>query len=198
MARIITLSEEHKYTVDGVELPAVSEITRFISREVYGEISQWTLENAASRGTKVHKATEAIDKYGECECDEELAPYIEAYVKFRKEHKVEWEKIEWMADCNERFAGTLDRFGTVDGVQTIVDIKTSSSLQKALYSAQLNLYYMIAQANGLKPEKLAILHLKKDSTYRLVDITVDSSVANALLVLHEALKKKPRKGKETK
>ena len=197
MARIITLDEDsHKYTVDGEPVPSVSELTRFISREVYGEVTQYVLENAAARGTAVHKATEAVDKFGSVECDEDIVPYLEAYIKFRKEHKCEWEKIEWMAVWDDKAAGTLDRLGKVDGVLTILDIKTSSALQKPLYSAQLNFYYMIAQANGYKPEKLAILKLQKDSTYKLVDIPIDPAVPNALLVLHEALKKKSRKRKE--
>ena len=40
MARILTLdNESHVYDLDGEELPSVSEITRFISRELYEEIN---------------------------------------------------------------------------------------------------------------------------------------------------------------
>lgn len=196
MARLITLDEEsHKYTVDGKTVPAVSEITRFISREVYSEVMQSTLDNAARRGTKVHKATEALDKYGDVEADEDILPYLEAYVKFRREHKVQWLKIEWMADCEGEFCGTIDRLGTVDGTLSIVDIKTSSQLQKVLYTAQLNFYLRIARANGLEPKKLYILKLVKDGTYKLTEMQIDQELVDALLKLHHALEKKPRKKK---
>ena len=197
MARIITLDEDsHKYTVDGEPVPSVSEITRFISREIYGEISQYTLENAAARGTKVHKATESLDHYGSVEADEETAPYLEAYIKFRREHKVKWIHIEWMLDYKDQFCGTLDRTGEIDGVETLVDIKTSSSLQKVLYTAQLSLYMMLARENGYEPKKMLILHLMKDGNYKLVELQEDQTLAESLLYLHNALKKKPRKRKE--
>ena len=41
MARLIFFDDTHTYTVDGEEFPSVSEISRFASREVYGEVSQW-------------------------------------------------------------------------------------------------------------------------------------------------------------
>lgn len=199
MARIINLdSESHTYTVDGEIVPSVSEVTRFISREIYGEISQYTLENAAARGTKVHKATEALDKYGDAEVDEDLAPYLEAYVAFRREHKVTWEKIEYACHSEKlNLCGTADRIGIVDGKNTLLDIKTSSSLQKVLYGAQLNLYRLILLDNGIEVERLIIAHLKKDGSYKLVEMPIDETVARACLALHNALHKKPRKGKKT-
>ena len=197
MARIITLDEEsHKYTVDGNPVPSVSEITRFISREIYSEISQYTLDNAAARGTKVHRATESLEILGDAEVDEEIAPYVEAYVKFRREHQVHWDKVEWMACYQDQFCGTLDRIGVVDGEETVLDIKTSSSIQKVLYTAQLSLYMMLARENGFEPKKMVILHLTKDGNYKLVELQEDNELANALLKLHNALKKKSRKRKE--
>ena len=79
MANLVFFEENHRYTVDGEEVPSVSELTRFIAREIYGEIQQTVLDTAAARGTKVHKAAEALDKFGSVEIDDDLSGYIKAY-----------------------------------------------------------------------------------------------------------------------
>ena len=193
MAQLLFFDEGHKYTIDGEELPSVSELTRFISREIYGDVGQFNLDRAADRGTAVHKATELLDKYGTAEIDEDIAPYLQAYIAFRKEHKCEWQKIEYATHHPENlYAGTLDRVGTVDGKLVVLDIKTSSTIQKPLYTAQLNLYRKTLPD---PIEQLVILHLKKDGTYKLIDIPIDDTLADACITMHEALKKKKRSKK---
>ena len=116
MARLIFFDDTHTYTVDGEEFPSVSEISRFASREIYGEVNQYNLDNAASRGSAVHKATEILDKYGKVECDEDIVPYLQAYVQFRKDFGIkDYAHIE-KALANEelKYAGTLDRIYTID------------------------------------------------------------------------------------
>ena len=193
MAQLLFFDECHKYTLDGEELPSVSQLTRFISREIYGDVGQFNLDRAAERGTSVHKATELLDKYGTAEIDEDIAPYLQAYIVFRKEHKCEWQKIEYATHHPDNlYAGTLDRVGTIDGKLVVLDIKTSSTIQKPLYTAQLNLYRKMLPD---PIEQLVILHLKKDGTYKLIDIPIDDTLADACITLHEALRKKKRSKK---
>lgn len=193
MAQLLFFDECHKYTLDGEELPSVSQLTRFISREIYGDVGQFNLDRAAERGTSVHKATELLDKYGTAEIDEDIAPYLQAYIAFRKEHKCEWQKIEYATHHPDNlYAGTLDRVGTIDGKLVVLDIKTSSTIQKPLYTAQLNLYRKMLPD---PIEQLVILHLKKDGTYKLIDIPIEDTLADACVTLHEALKKKKRSKK---
>ena len=193
MAQLLFFDECHKYTLDGEELPSVSQLTRFISREIYGDVGQFNLDRAAERGTSVHKATELLDKYGTAEIDEDIAPYLQAYIAFRKEHKCEWQKIEYATHHPDNlYAGTLDRVGTIDGKLVVLDIKTSSTIQKPLYTAQLNLYRKMLPD---PIEQLVILHLKKDGTYKLIDIPIEDTLADACVTLHEALKEKKRSKK---
>lgn len=198
MANLIFFDDSHTYQVDGVEVPSVSEVTRFISREVYRDVNQYALDTAANRGTRVHKATEILDKYGSAEVDDEVKPYVLAYLEFRRTEKPEWEKIEW-AVCNDfRYAGTIDRYGEMNGQKVIVDIKTTQSIDKAhktLYTAAQNLYRMAAEKQ-VKVDKLYILQLLKDEKYKLIELPIDDDLAMSCLTLHEALKKKKRVKKE--
>ena len=180
-------------------MPSVSEICRFISREIYTDIQQFTLDRAAERGTAVHKATEILDKYGKAEITEDIEPYLRAYIAFRKEHEVKWEKIEWAAHHPDNlYAGTLDRYGTVDGKKAIVDIKATSTVDPAhrkLYTAAQNLYRKMLPED-MPVEAIYILHLKKDGTYKLIELPIEDELADACLALHAALKKRKRKKKE--
>lgn len=116
MAKLIFFDDTHTYTVDGEEFPSVSEISRFASREIYGDVMQYNLDNACSRGSAVHKATEILDKYSKCECDEDIVPYVQAYIKFRKDFGIgDYFAIE-KAIANEelKYAGTIDRIYRID------------------------------------------------------------------------------------
>lgn len=194
MAQLLFFDEGHKYELDGSIIPSVSEITRFLSREVYQDIQQYRLDNAAGRGTRVHKATEQLDRLGDCEVDMEIEPYVRAYIKFRQEHSCEWTGIE--KPCvNEqlRYAGTMDRIGMLDGQKAILDIKAQSSTHAPLVKAQLN-GYALCQS---EPHELYCLQLMNTGKYRLYPVAVDPTEFMACYDLHTALKKKRERGRIT-
>ena len=183
----------HVYMLDGEQIPCVSDLCRFLHREIYKEAPIWQLEAAADRGTKVHEATELLDKTGRAEIEDDYLPYLEAYARFRREHEVAWELIEHPDyHPQHRYAGTIDRYGMVDGLLTLVDLKTTYTVYKPLCGASLNLYRMILEARKKRVDKLLIIHLKKDGRYRLVPIDFDDSVPMALITLHAALKRRKR------
>jgi hypothetical protein len=235
MAKLIFFDDTHTYTVDGDEYPSVSEISRFASREIYGDVMQYNLDNACSRGSAVHKASEILDKYGTVECEEDIVPYIQAYVKFRKDFGIgDYVAIE-KALANEelKYAGTIDRIYTIDekfaeavaekcksfvfinadgkvetiktakdlskliGKLAIIDLKSSSVVQKVLALIQLNGYKLSTEYNGLgKVGALFILHLEKDGNYKLIGFEINPDLFMACLTLHKALQKKKRVKKE--
>ncbi len=196
MSELTFYDKGHIYMMDGERLPSVSDLCRFINREVYGDAPAWAMEAAAERGTAVHKATEDLDRTGAASIDSDWAGYLEAYRKFLTEHDVEWELIEH-PDWHEEhhYAGTLDRYGNVDGLRTLVDLKTASKVQKPLYGASMNLYRMMLERRGRAVERLLILHLKKDGTYKLIPLDKDDAVPMALIKLHQvtATQRKRRK-----
>lgn len=200
MAQIIKFyDEKHEYELNGEKIPSVSELCRFATREIYGDISQYTLDNAAERGKKVHKCTEELDKYGETSADEVASPYIRAYLKFLNDHRPTYLAIEKvLASPLMKFAGTLDRVAilkTVEGI-SIIDIKSSSVVQKVLAKIQLNGYKRLyEETTGETVSHLFVLHLKNDETYKLVPIEMNPSLFDACYTLHKAMEKKKRSKK---
>lgn len=187
--------QSHTYLLDGQPLPCVSDLCRFIHREVYKDAPAWSMEAAALRGTAVHAAAEALDRNGYADIPDEYAPYMQAYAAFLRDHAVSWDMIEQpMYHPDDLYAGTIDRYGTVDGFLSLVDLKTTYAVYKPLCSSQLNLYRRMLEARGYGVQRLYILHLRKDGSYRLVPISIDDLLPTALLTLHNALKKRRRKG----
>lgn len=220
MAQLMFFDEKHIYTLNGEEVPSVSEISRFASREIYGNITQYTLDNAATRGSTVHKQTEVLDKYGEIECTPDIEPYLRAYIQFRKDFGIdEYFKIEdKLASEKMQFAGTIDRVYVIDkkfadaykkqtkidlsdkiGQLAIIDLKSSSVVQKVLADIQLNGYKKLAEENGLgKVGALAILHLGKDQKYKVYNFPINDMLFMSCYNLHKALEKKKKTKKEDK
>lgn len=194
MAKLIFFDRDHQYQVDGEPVPSVSEVLRFMSREIYDSATQFQLQNAADRGTRIHKATEQIDRFGSCEVAADIELYVRAYMQFLRDHKPHWEKIEHaMYHPKLMYAGTLDRVGIIGGKRTVVDIKSTSRIVVPLVTAQVNAYAMMCTDTI---DQVAVLQLKPDGTYRFRILEDDTSTFAACLALHNALKKKPRKKKE--
>ena len=205
--------EEHIYELDGVQIPSVSEISRFASREVYGnEISKYVLDMACERGTAIHEATEQLDKSGKCDISPQFENYLNAYVQFRKDFNIKDYLYIEKAFASEiyNYAGTLDRVYIIDddfiksvkkhckvdisnrkGMLAIIDLKSSSSVQKVLAQIQLPAYSNLLEENVKKRVGfLGILHLKKDGKYKLTEYADDIELLLACLSLHKALAKK--------
>jgi hypothetical protein len=175
MARLLFFDDTHTYTVDGEEFPSVSEISRFASREIYGEVNQYNLDNAASRGSAVHKATEILDKYGKVECDEDIVPYLQAYVQFRKDFGIkDYEHIE-KALANEKlkYAGTIDRIYKID--KNFIEA-ANKKCKKIVY---------IGKDGKIEAEKVSDMAFADCSMGQLaiIDIKSSSVVQNALALI---------------
>lgn len=197
MSGLIFYDEGHRYTVDGEEVPSVSEITRFIYREVYSTVMQSAVDAAAERGAKIHKAAEALDKFGSVQIDDDIVAYVKAYVAFLKDYSPKWERIEWSVNNGIIYAGTIDRYGLIGNENILLDIKSTANISPAhrtLYTAAQNLYRMAIEPS-CPVDRIYILQLKKDGSYKLYELEKQDSLANACIALHYALKKKKRKRK---
>lgn len=187
--------KDHIYTIGGEVLPSVSELCSPLHRDTYKDVPAWQMEAAAERGTAIHLASQALDNTGCVSCEEEYVPYVSAYRDFLLDCAPVWILTECaMYHPELRYAGTPDRYGLMDGKHTLVDVKTTYSVYKHLCRAQLNLYRLMLIAKGFPVDQMLILHLKRDGTYKLVEIKEDVALAMALITIHNARPKRRRKG----
>lgn len=118
---------EHKYFVDGVELPSVTTILKPL--QDFSMVPRDVLKRAAEFGTNVHKACELYDKgtLDESNLDADLAPYLNGWKLFLYATRFAPEIIERRVYSKRyKYAGTLDRAGSFPGKKYLdeIDIKT--------------------------------------------------------------------------
>ena len=197
MDDLIFKAKKHEYvTEDGKKLPSVSDIISCLSYFCYGEIDKFILEQAAQRGSKIHELTQFLDEVGITECPYELSGYVQAYAKFLNEHEHRWVLTEEPMRYMDDYAGTIDRFGIVDDVKVLLDIKTNSKLsgkQLTLYETQLNLYRRMLENHDYPVERMYILHLKRDGEYKLIDVEKTDELANMCLFIWKKMHERKRR-----
>ena len=184
---MLTLDEERHVYIDedGRELPSVTTITRFCSCD--SRTSAGSNPFYRERGTLVHALCADFDLTGaECE-GTGVDGFLRAYYDFCRDYRPRWDYVEWTIGGNG-YAGTLDRYGLMDGRPAILDIKTSSHLNDAALTAQLTGYaLMTMQRTGAIP-KLYGLRLSKDGKYQLKEYHADIDLFRSCQVLHERMK----------
>ena len=115
---------QHRYWVGTRELVSVTQILR----EAGVLDTTWYTDPARDRGTAVHRAAEALDRDGvPDDGPSNIAPYVSAYRQFLQDARPVWHGIE--APVMDRclgYAGTIDRWGTVQGDPVVVELKTGT------------------------------------------------------------------------
>ena len=159
----LTFDEDrHEYFLDGKNIPSVTEVLQECGIIDVSKFSD--LEYYRERGKGVHKATELWDK-GTLDVDAldgRLKPYLDAYRLFRDQTGFIPDATEFVG-FNEplRYAGTLDKMGTIGTAKAILDLKTNAVYPwTALQLAGYNLIH----GGGYQRYGLA---LRNDGTYRL-------------------------------
>ena len=183
--------ENHKYYVDGIERPSVTEIAKPISEQRLNALQQHLLEQARRRGERCHELFEEYLLVGELDIDEietEYIPYIQQFVLWVKTYKpkvIYTEKKLFI----EEFCGTCDLICEIDGKIVLVDYKCTSVADKKSLSVQLEGYYRLCTAYGIKIDECKYLHIKKDS-YVFKPIKRDTEWFDMLLWHNKKMKEK--------
>lgn len=150
--------ESHTYFWNGEVVPSVNQILQDV-----GLIDTSFMRGGAERGKAVHLACQILDEGDEVDVAPEIEGYVQAFRKFKTENlykpiliesKVYHEKL--------KYAGTLDRTCCLNEIPTILDIKTSQSIQRYV-GLQIAAYRL---ALG-QPMRRATLQLKREGEYTI-------------------------------
>jgi len=155
-------SKLHKYTEDGKDYPSVTQILKDC-----GLIDvSWYTEDSALKGTYIHDVLREIDEGAlplMLDISEDIAGYIDAYLRFKKENDYRIEAIEKpLINKTLELAGTPDRIATLNRKACIIDIKTGG--KERWHGVQLSGYLMLIDSGDYE---LFGLYLSKDGKYRL-------------------------------
>lgn len=149
--------EEHRYYIEGIEIPSVSHILK-----TAGYISGFKIDPIyANRGSFIHLLSEMIDENQAIDyeiCPAEWLPFLTAYEWFKNDEDYEIVKSEYIIfHPHLLYAGTADREyeGGIQG-----DIKTG--YYQGWHELQLAAYMM---ASGCS--KGFDLYLSKDGAYKI-------------------------------
>ena len=160
--------EDHSYWIGEQRIPSVTGILRDAGLLNYHGSSDYHME----RGTFVHRATEMIDK-GTLDwdsLDDTLRPYCEAYQKFIDDVKPKIILSEKpMYHPQFMYAGTLDRMVKMNGLTSLIDIKSGSPHPAT--ALQISAYAELIGINeNVYVSKASVLYLRDDGMYRLDEI----------------------------
>lgn len=164
------IEQGHIYLLDGVITPSVSKILKFIFPDKYEGIPKWIMESKADFGTNVHKAIE--NEFNGLETP--LEPFeqmaYEQYIKLKEKHAIEPLNVEEMISYKTSYCGRLDMIANINGVKSLVDIKTTAKLDYEYLEWQLGMYML-----GLNEQiDCYCLWLPKKDLGELVKITPKS------------------------
>lgn len=188
--------------MEKLSVPRVTEVLGMFSS--YNNVPPDVLENAATRGSKVHGlcALLAQDLWMP-PCTEELQLYVDSFSKWHNCHVKRLYMVEKrLIDKCESYTGQIDFvFGLDDEKKWLVDLKTCYAPQKTHY-VQMAAYRDMLKDNDIEVEGAKLVYAQKSGGDPKV-ITLSQDELNALSeVFHAALKCyeyfKRKKKKKTK
>lgn len=169
--------DTHTYLYDGLILPSVSQILGVKYRNDYASVPPAVLNNAAKRGTAVHKAIENFNVSGYDDGSEAVRNFKFLQKQYGFEVLDSELPLVLFKDDMPIACGRLDMTMLMDGETGIADIKTVSSLNKEKIAYQLNLYRIgLMQSYGVDAKFLKIIHLR-DGIRKVIDSPVNEGMA---------------------
>ena len=157
--------------VDGVITPSVSEILKFIFPNKYTNIPRSILDQKAEFGTHIHQAIEDYESGSGYQLTALELVVFEQYLKLKKRYDIQPISQEEIVAYGYEYCGRLDMTAFVDGVESLVDIKTTAQLDHESLAWQLGMYQL---ALGKVFARCYCVWLPKKDIGRLVEIKVKS------------------------
>lgn len=173
--------ETHTYLYDGLMLPSVSRILETKFKGEYRNVPPAVLNNAAQRGTAVHKAIENYNNSGYDDGSEAVRNFKFLQKQYGFEVLDSELPLVIFKDDMPIACGRLDMTMLMDGETGIADIKTVSTLNKEKIAYQLNLYRIgLMQSYGVDAKFLKIIHLR-DGIRKVIDSPINEGMTWELI-----------------
>lgn len=173
--------ETHTYLYDGLMLPSVTQILGVKYGNDYASVPPAVLDNAAKRGTAVHKAIENYNNSGYDDGSEAVRNFRFLQKQYGFEVLDSELPIVIFNGDMPIACGRLDMTMLMDGETGIADIKTVSALNKDKIAYQLNLYRIgLMQSYGVDAKFLKIIHLR-DGIRKVIDCPVNEGMTWELI-----------------
>jgi hypothetical protein len=140
---------EHKYFVNGKEVPSITTLLQEHYGNKYAMVRPEILKAAADYGTAVHSEIESYINLRKKDPKavlvtehDEVKNYFNIVEPVYEIEPLMTEKVVVLygPDNKVAAAGRFDMLGTVKGKTTLIDFKTTSTINRQSVSAQLNLY----------------------------------------------------------
>jgi len=182
-------SAEHRYTMDGVRVPSVTQVLGPLYS--FAGISRDVLNAKAALGTALHRACELLDKDDLDEDSdagraalEPIAGYLNGYKKFKSEKRlVILANEQRLFHPVHRYAGQIDRSYAMEGHVWDVDLKSTVAISP-IVALQTAAYTEMLRANGrTQTARRGALQLFPDGNYKLHEFTDPSDFTVFLSLL---------------
>ncbi len=173
--------DTHTYLYEGLMLPSVSRILGTKFNGEYKNVPPAVLNNAAQRGTAVHKAIENYNNSGYDDGSEAVRNFKFLQKQYGFEVLDSELPLVIFKDDMPIACGRLDMTMLMDGETGIADIKTVSTLNKEKIAYQLNLYRIgLMQSYGVDAKFLKIIHLR-DGIRKVIDSPINEKMTWELI-----------------
>ncbi len=161
------------YEIDGFWYPRVTKIVEIKAKPAlyrfYGNLDNFEAgekikQQSAAEGTLLHETVEALMVGKPVEIPQLIAPAVHAFLKFAEERGIQVDKDyveKRLVNYEERYAGTLDAIGMIDGRVGILDIKTSQAVYRD-YALQTSAYFAAMKDRVQGLETRWILRIDQD------------------------------------
>lgn len=159
---------------DGARRMSVTQALAIGGLIDYSMVPTDVLERAQSRGIQVHSAAAIIDRgeaLDEYIVSETIEPYVEGYLQFLREMKFlpepEWVERPMIVELFGQRVGMMpDSIGTINGVLTLIDRKTSATAHPA-WAVQTAGYEAGLKAAGLQVRARMAVQLTRAGKYKV-------------------------------
>lgn len=168
------IKNAHKYFIDGIEVPSVNLIMKYILEDIYKDIDNKIIKKASKRGEVLHYEIENYEKTGIKGFSEEFNNYL----AIKEEMNLNVLKSEiFVIFCNGQvplFAGRVDLVYEENNKLGLIDIKRTFDLHLDRVGLQLNLYKLaFEQSFSLKLDNISCLRLR-ESIKEFTNIKIDT------------------------